>query len=59
MGQKVPLTKVAAEVGVHPRTIRRYVSSGRLTAWRVGPRLLRVDIDEARAVLLGELVHPE
>lgn len=59
MGQKVPLAEVAAEVGVHPRTIRRYVSSGRLTAWRVGPRLLRVDVDEARAVLLGEPIHPD
>lgn len=29
-----------------PDTIRRYISQGRLTAYRVGDRLLRVDLDE-------------
>lgn len=43
----------AAMVGVSPRTVRRYISAGRLTGYRVGPRLLKVDLDELRT-----LVHP-
>lgn len=57
MSRKVSLAEIAAEVGVHPRTIRRYIAAGRITAWRVGPRLLRVDADEAREALLGEPVR--
>ncbi len=53
MGAKVPLSEIAAEVGVCPRTIRRYIAAGRITAYRVGPKMLRVDIDEARAALLA------
>jgi len=56
ISRKVSLAEIAAEVGVHPRTIRRYIAAGRITAWRVGPRLLRVDADEAREALLGEPV---
>jgi excisionase family DNA binding protein len=37
---------------VHKQTIRRYIAAGRLTGYRFGPRLLRVDLDEVAAVLL-------
>jgi len=37
--------------GVHPRTIRRWVAAGRVTAYRMGPRLLRVDMDDVDAML--------
>lgn len=33
----------AAYLNVDPRTIRRYIAAGRLRAYRVGPRLIRVD----------------
>lgn len=33
------------------RTIRRRVASGELTAYRLGPRLLRIDLDELDALL--------
>ena len=29
--------------GVDPKTVRRWIPQGRLTAHRVGPRLIRVD----------------
>jgi excisionase family DNA binding protein len=39
-----PTQKQAAEfIGVDVKTIRRWISQGRLTAYRVGPRLIRVD----------------
>jgi len=34
--------EAAAVVGVHPSTIRRRIEKGKLTAFRVGPRLIRV-----------------
>ncbi len=33
------------------RTLRRYIASGRLTGYRVGPRLVRVDLNELDANL--------
>jgi excisionase family DNA binding protein len=41
----------AAEAGVHPDTIRRWISNGRITGYRMGPRLIRVDLDELAAML--------
>jgi excisionase family DNA binding protein len=39
-----PTQKQAAEfIGIDVKTIRRWISQGRLTAYRVGPRLIRVD----------------
>ncbi len=32
-------------------TVRRYISSGRLTGYRLGDRLLRVDLNEIDAIL--------
>ena len=32
--------------GCDERTLRRYIASGKLTAYRMGPRLVRVDLNE-------------
>jgi excisionase family DNA binding protein len=41
-----PTIKQTAEFfGADPKTIRRWIAQGRLTAYRVGPRLIRVDRD--------------
>jgi excisionase family DNA binding protein len=42
----VSTAQAAARAGVHPRTILRYVTQGRLTGYRIGPRLIKVDLDE-------------
>jgi excisionase family DNA binding protein len=42
----VPVAEGAAYAGVHPKTIRRYISDGRLTSYRVGVKFIRVDLDE-------------
>jgi hypothetical protein len=34
------------------RGLRRYIASGRLTAYRVGPRLLKVDLADIEALLV-------
>jgi excisionase family DNA binding protein len=39
-----PTLKQAAEfIGVDVKTVRPWIAQGRLTAYRVGPRLIRVD----------------
>jgi excisionase family DNA binding protein len=45
--RKLVNISVAAEYAdVHPATLRRWVAAGRLPAYRVGPRLLKIDLAE-------------
>lgn len=44
---KIP--EAAEHYGVHPITMRRWIKSGHITGYRVGPRLLMVDLDEIEA----------
>lgn len=37
--------------GVHHTTIRRWISQGRITGFRFGPRMIRVDLNEIDAML--------
>ena len=41
----------ARYLGVSVTTVRRYIAAGELTAYRLGTRLLRIDLDEVDAVL--------
>jgi excisionase family DNA binding protein len=36
----------AAYAGIGKRTVYRYIAEGRLTGYRFGPKLIRVDLDE-------------
>lgn len=40
------LAVAAAYADISTRTLRRYISHGRLTGYRVGPRLVKVDLNE-------------
>jgi excisionase family DNA binding protein len=43
--ERVPLLKipeVATRLGVHPRTIDRWISQGRLATFQIGPRCRRI-----------------
>ena len=42
----VGLAAAAAYADVSTRTLRRYIAHGRLTGYRVGPRLLKVDLSD-------------
>ncbi|MBB1030507.1 helix-turn-helix domain-containing protein [Dietzia sp. SLG310A2-38A2] len=46
------LPEAAEQFGVSVKTLRRYISAGRITGYRFGPRMLRVDLDELDALLL-------
>jgi excisionase family DNA binding protein len=56
--KKISIQEVAEQFDVSPRTIRRYIASGRLTAHRVGPRIIRLDAEQAREQLLGQPIGP-
>lgn len=49
--RRLGLNEAAEHLGVNPRTIRRYIASGRLTGYRVGPRLIKIDLDELESLL--------
>jgi len=36
----------AEYIGVSEKTIRRMIASGQITGYRVGPRLIRIDLNE-------------
>jgi excisionase family DNA binding protein len=41
--QYITIKDAAAKVGVHPRTVRRWIEDGLIDAYRVGPRVVRID----------------
>ena len=43
--------EAATRVGVSTKTVRRWISSGQLAGYRVGPRLLRIDPDDVDRML--------
>jgi len=46
-----PVGEAAARVGVSTKTVRRWIASGQLAGFRMGPRLLRVDPDDVDRML--------
>ena len=47
----VPLDSAADHLGVSPRTLRRRIADGSITGYRMGPRIIRVDLNEVEALL--------
>lgn len=47
----ISISQAAEYAGVHPKTIRRRISDGSLPAYRMGKRLIRVDLREVEALL--------
>ena len=41
---------VARYYGISERTVRRRIAEGALTAYRIGPRIIRVDADEVETL---------
>ncbi|WP_301120302.1 excisionase family DNA-binding protein [Mycolicibacterium fortuitum] len=46
------IKQAAIKYGLSEKTIRRRIADGTITAWRVGPRLIRVDMDQLESELL-------
>lgn len=49
--QWITLSEAAIHLGVNQRTIRRYISAGRIKAYRLGGQILRIDLKELDASL--------
>ncbi|MBC2587041.1 MULTISPECIES: helix-turn-helix domain-containing protein [Rhodococcus] len=45
------IPQAAEELGVCTKTLRRYISAGHITGYRLGPRMIRVDLNEIEATL--------
>ena len=52
MAKMVFIAAAAEHYGVSRQTIRRWISRGKIHAYRVGPRLIRVDLDEIEAKII-------
>lgn len=54
MTEKVPTLATVAEASTrykcHPRTIRNLIERGEIGVYRVGPKLVRVDLAETDAI---------
>lgn len=44
----ISIQSAAEQYEISPRTIYRWIAEKRITAYRVGPRLVRLDSDEIR-----------
>jgi excisionase family DNA binding protein len=44
------IQQAAAWLGVHPKTVRRYIAQGRIKAMKVGPRLIRIERESLMAL---------
>ncbi|AKC38489.1 DNA binding domain-containing protein [Mycolicibacterium phlei] len=49
----ISIAEAADRLDVCPRTIRRYIAAGRLTAYRIGPRLIKIDPNELEHLLVN------
>ena len=52
MPKKVSIAAAADHYDVSQQTVRRWISSGKIHAYRVEPRLIRVDLDEIEAKII-------
>lgn len=51
MGQKISPAQAGERWGIATTTVRDWITKGLLTAYRAGPRLIRIDTDELDALM--------
>ena len=52
MPKMVSIAAAADHYNVSRQIVRRWIASGRITAYRVGSRMIRVDLDEIEAKII-------
>jgi excisionase family DNA binding protein len=52
VSKMVSIAAAADHYGVSRQTVRRWIASGKITAYRVEPRLIRVDLEEIEAKII-------
>ena len=53
MASHLTTRQAANEAGVSAQTIRRWALEGRVKAYRVGPRIMRIDSDSLEEMVRG------
>lgn len=48
----VSIAQAAEELGLTEKTVRRYIAAGRLPAYRVGPRNVRIKTSDLESLLV-------
>ena len=48
------IREAAERYNISQTTVRRYIANGRITGHRLGPRLIRVDLDQVERELFGD-----
>lgn len=48
------IAQVAEQLDLSTRTVHRYITAGRLRAYKVAPRVIRIDPDDVAAQLLNQ-----
>ncbi|WP_431817720.1 helix-turn-helix domain-containing protein [Gordonia jacobaea] len=51
MKKRLSIAETAEYLGISTKTVRRYIASGRLKAHRLGPRVIRIDVESIEALL--------
>uniref|UniRef100_A0AAU8GS27 Helix-turn-helix DNA binding protein n=1 Tax=Mycobacterium phage BabyBack TaxID=3158877 RepID=A0AAU8GS27_9CAUD len=51
MNPRMSISETADYLGVCPATVRRYIAEGKIKAYRLGRRLIRVDRDSVDAFM--------
>jgi excisionase family DNA binding protein len=55
MAKIVSIAAAADHYDLSRQTVRRWIASGKITGHRVGPRLIRVDLEEIEAKIIHAL----
>jgi excisionase family DNA binding protein len=53
--RKIPKTEVCETYGISLRTVDRWIAEGRLKAYRIGNKIIRLDADEVEQALVSEM----
>ncbi|WP_207346414.1 helix-turn-helix domain-containing protein [Arthrobacter sp. E3] len=48
------VARAAEHYGVHPRTIRKLIETGDIQPYRIGPKVLRIDLNKTDALFRGD-----
>lgn len=51
----VSIAEAAEQLGVHPRTLRRYIRDGKLTVLRLSPQVVRIRPEDIATFLKGNI----
>jgi excisionase family DNA binding protein len=52
MPVRISMSEAAQRIGVDTQTIRKYIAEGRLPAYRLGDRVIRLNVEDVEALLI-------